>query len=181
MKIGIEAQRIFRDRKHGIDIVTIELIKALQLLDSDNEYFVFCNSKDEDVSSLFKNLPVNFHIIQKFSSSYAVWEQIHLPILAKKYKVDLLHCTANTAPLFLNIPLVLTLHDIIYLEKVQFIHGSLYQRIGNFYRRLLVPKIIRKCAKIGTVSNYEKKKISDYFQISCYLEVGILGRTQKIL
>lgn len=166
MKIGIEAQRIFRDKKHGIDIVTIELIRALQLLDTENEYFVFCNSKNKDVSDIFLNMPDNFHVVQKHSSSYAIWEQIHLPILVKKYAIDFLHCTANTAPLFLNIPLVLTLHDIIYLEKVQFTQGSLYQRIGNLYRRLIVPKIIHKCVKIGTVSDYEKKKISEHFNIS---------------
>jgi glycosyltransferase involved in cell wall biosynthesis len=33
------------------------------------------------------------------------------------------------------------------------------------YRRLIVPRIIHKCAQIGTVSNYEKKKISEYFKI----------------
>ncbi|WP_375579332.1 glycosyltransferase family 1 protein [Marivirga tractuosa] len=166
MKIGIEAQRIFRDKKHGMDIVTIELIRALQLLDTENEYFVFSNSKNEDISSIFLNAPSNFHLVQKYSSNYAIWEQLYLPMLAKNNEIDLLHCTSNTAPLFLNIPLILTLHDIIYLEKLQIIQGSLYQRIGNLYRRLIVPRIVHKCAKIGTVSNYEKKKISKYFNIS---------------
>jgi D-alanyl-D-alanine endopeptidase (penicillin-binding protein 7) len=31
MKIGIEAQRIFRKKKHGMDMVALELIKALQV------------------------------------------------------------------------------------------------------------------------------------------------------
>ena len=30
MKIGIEAQRIFRHRKHGMDFVVLEEIKQLQ-------------------------------------------------------------------------------------------------------------------------------------------------------
>ena len=41
MRIGIEAFRIFRKNKHGIDIVALELIKQLQMLDSQNEYFIF--------------------------------------------------------------------------------------------------------------------------------------------
>jgi glycosyltransferase involved in cell wall biosynthesis len=166
MKIGIEAQRIFRERKHGIDIVAIELIRALQFLDKENEYFIFCNSKNVDVESVFTETASNFQFIQKYSSNYATWEQVYLPSLVKKYDLDLLHCTANTAPLFINIPLILTLHDIIYLEKLVFLKGSLYQRIGNLYRRFIVPRIIHKCLHIGTVSNFEKNKISNYFKIA---------------
>ncbi len=165
MKIGIEAQRIFRERKHGIDIVAIELIRALQILDTENEYYIFCNAENADVSKVFLHVPANFHFIQKSSSNYAAWEQIHLPKLADEYDLDILHCTANTAPVKLEVPLVLTLHDIIYLESYVFRKGSLYQRLGNLYRRFIVPMIIQKCAKIGTVSNFEKDKISNYFNI----------------
>jgi hypothetical protein len=41
MRIGIEAQRIFRPRKHGMDIYALELIKNIQKLDRDNEYIIF--------------------------------------------------------------------------------------------------------------------------------------------
>ena len=41
MKIGIEAQRIFRQKKHGMDMVALELIRNLQQTDLDNEYFIF--------------------------------------------------------------------------------------------------------------------------------------------
>lgn len=166
MRIGIEAQRIFREKKHGIDIVAIELIRALQILDTENEYYIFCNAKNAKVSSIFLNVPSNFHFIQKSSSNYATWEQVHLPKLADSCDLDLLHCTANTAPLSLSIPLVLTLHDIIYLEKMDFLGGSLFQRIGNLYRRFIVPQIINRCVRIGTVSNFEKNKITSYFNIS---------------
>ena len=39
MKIGIEAQRIFRPKKHGMDMVVLELIRNLQQTDLENEYF----------------------------------------------------------------------------------------------------------------------------------------------
>ena len=41
MRIGIEAQRIFRNNKHGMDYVVLEEIKELQKSDNRNEYFVF--------------------------------------------------------------------------------------------------------------------------------------------
>ena len=33
MKIGIEGQRLFRKKKHGMDMVALELIKNLQAID----------------------------------------------------------------------------------------------------------------------------------------------------
>jgi hypothetical protein len=41
MKIGIEAQRIFRENKHGMDYVVLQEILELQKLDYKNEYFIF--------------------------------------------------------------------------------------------------------------------------------------------
>ena len=40
MKIAIEAQRIFRKEKHGMDYVALETIRELQKIDQQNEYFI---------------------------------------------------------------------------------------------------------------------------------------------
>ena len=114
MKIGIEAQRIFRKKKHGMDMVALELIKNLQIIDHKNEYFIFVKP-DED-SSVLKETP-NFRIIELSGGSYPTWEQIALPKAVKKYGCDVLHCTSNTGPFFTNIPLITILHDIIYMES----------------------------------------------------------------
>lgn len=162
MRIGIEAQRIFRFKKHGMDMVALELIKALQNLQVPHEFFVFV--QDGPDRNCLPAAP-NFNIVVLPSSSYAVWEQWHLPIALKKYKIDLLHCTSNTAPLFTKVPLVLTLHDIIYLEVLNLKQGSSYQIFGNIYRRLLVPKAVKKAKIILTVSNFERNCILSYFKM----------------
>lgn len=41
MKIAIEAQRIFRKDKHGMDFVILETLKELQKRKDGNEYYVF--------------------------------------------------------------------------------------------------------------------------------------------
>ena len=48
MRIGIEAFKLFRKHKHGMDIVALELIQQLQRLDSYNEYFIFCFDDIDD-------------------------------------------------------------------------------------------------------------------------------------
>jgi glycosyltransferase involved in cell wall biosynthesis len=155
MRIGIEAQRIFRPKKHGMDVVAIELIKNLQQLDHKNEYVIF-SRKGVDDNTIVETS--NF-VLDKFSAlTYVDWEQFQLPGKLKSRKIDLLHCTANTAPLKCSMPLLLTLHDIIYLENVDF-KGTAYQNLGNLYRRWLVPKIVNKASLILTVSEFEKQNI----------------------
>lgn len=160
MRIGIEAQRIFRKKKHGMDMVALELIRALGELHTTHEFFIFVN-ETEDIACL--KPAANFQIIPLKPAPYPIWEQWHLPRAAKKYKLDLLHCTSNTAPVFLSVPLVLTLHDIIYLEKINLNQGTAYQKFGNIYRKLNVPMIVNKAHPILTVSNFENKRITEHF------------------
>ncbi|SHK54058.1 glycosyltransferase family 4 protein [Xylanibacter ruminicola] len=155
MRIGIEAQRVFRRNKHGMDYVVLQEIIELQKIDHKNEYFVFVAP---GVDRCLKDTE-NVHIIVIGESFYPVWEQITLPRAAKKYNLDMLHCTSNTAPIFCKIPLVLTLHDIIFLEPRDKNNKSLYQNMGWLYRRKVVPKILERCLRIITVSNFEKQNI----------------------
>ena len=163
MRIGIEAQRIFRKKKHGMDIVALELIKALQLIDHNNEYFIFVQ-KGED-QCLIET--ANFKIIEVPGLTYADWEQFFLPIYVKKHKVDVLHCTSNTAPVFCSAPTIITLHDIIFLEnKTSKDHlFNLYQELGRVYRKYVVPVNLKHTKRIITVSNFERTRISESLKI----------------
>ena len=165
MRIAIEGQRLFRAKKHGMDMVALELIKSLQTLDTVNEYYIFV-SPDVDDNCLTET--ENFKIIKLEGGSYPKWEQIALSKAVDKYNCDILHCTSNTAPIRCNVPLVITLHDIIYMESISLFKKGFttYQKFGNMYRRLVVPRVIKKAKKVITVSNYERKRISDFFGLS---------------
>ena len=76
MRIGIEAQRLLRPHKHGMDIVALELIRALQAIDHDNEYFIFVRP-DSDTACL--TLQANFTLVQLPGMNYVQWEQVALP------------------------------------------------------------------------------------------------------
>ena len=166
MKIGIEAQRIFRKNKHGMDYVVLQEILQLQQMQTGDEYYVFVKPGEDRCVEDSEHL----HVIELGCPSYPLWEQWALPRAAKKYGVDLLHCTSNTAPIWCDLPLVLTLHDIIFLEPrdkgiaghtstFRLKNKSIYQNMGWLYRRLVVPRILPKCRRIITVSNFEKQNI----------------------
>ena len=161
MRIGIEAQRVFRKNKHGMDYVVLQEIKELQQMDTENEYFVFVAPGEDRCLESTKNV----HIMEIGGGFYPLWEQHTLPKAAKALNLDLLHCTSNTAPIRCNIPLILTLHDIIFLEPRDKNNKSLYQNMGWLYRRLVVPKILKKCRRIITVSDFEKDHIISTFGI----------------
>jgi glycosyltransferase involved in cell wall biosynthesis len=164
MIIGIEGQRLFRKKKHGMDMVALELIRNLQKIDKENEYVLFIKPDVDDQPIQESD---NFRIVKLNGGFYPLWEQIALPAAAKKAGCQLLHSTSNTAPVFTSIPLVVTLHDIIYMESSYLMilkgTGSWYQKFGNIYRRLIVPRVIKKGKKIITVSNFEKNRIGQFF------------------
>lgn len=155
MRIGIEAQRIFRKNKHGMDYVVLQEIKEIQKMDAKNEYFVFVAPGEDRCLEDSKNV----HIIEIGGNFYPLWEQFTLPKAVKELNLDMLHCTSNTAPIRCKIPLILTLHDIIFLEPRDKQNKSLYQNLGWFYRRMVVPRILKKCRRIITVSEFEQNNI----------------------
>mgnify|MGYP000303668874 CR=1 FL=1 len=161
--IGIEAQRLFRAKKHGMDYVALEIIQQLQYLDLENEYIIFvADGPDSDCLQETANFKI---VVLSNPFGFIAWEQFTLPKAAKEYGCDLLHCTSNTAPLFCAVPVVTTVHDIIYLENNYLwnTEASVYQRLGNFYRKLLVPMVLKRSAHITTVSNTERDLMTTRF------------------
>lgn len=176
-KIGIEAQRIFRSKKHGMDMVALETVRELQKLTKDpgheHEYVVFVKP-DKDVCVRSSD---GMKVVELAATTYPYWEQVMLPGAAVKHGVDLLHCTSNTAPLRTEMPLVITLHDIIYLEKSNNTTGSptWYQKLGRFYRQWNVPRVVPKAHALITVSEFEKKRIQNHFGADLPVEVVYNG------
>ncbi len=163
MRIGIEAQRLFRARKHGMDIVALELIRHLQQLDTQHEYIVFVRPGPDRCLEASENVT----ICELRAPTYPLWEQVALPLAAARMNVDVLHCTANTAPLWCPVPVILTLHDVIFLEQRHRMKtgGTWYQRFGNAYRAALVPHVARRAAHVLTVSHFEKGRIQEVLDL----------------
>jgi glycosyltransferase involved in cell wall biosynthesis len=155
MKIGIEVQRLFRKRKYGIETSALSLLKAMQSLDPGFKFVVF--AKDDEDTACF-SASENFAIRKVAGKFFADFEHIFLPLAAKKEKIDLLHCTGNTTPYFSAAPVVQTLHDIIFMDPIPR-KDSLYQQLGNLYRRKMVPGSASRSSAIITVSNHEKDRI----------------------
>lgn len=155
MKIGIEVQRLFRKKKFGIESSSLELIKKLREVEPNHEYVVFAK-KDEDQSCLSPSSNLKIKILG--GKLFADFEQLLLPLAARREHVDILHCTGNTTPYFCSVPIVQTLHDVIFMDAIPS-DDTFYQRFGNHYRRKVVPLVTPRSKAVITVSQYEKERI----------------------
>lgn len=161
MKIGIEARNILQPIKRGMDYVALEVIKHLQKMDITNEYYIFVRSgRDRCLSD-----SMHVHIIEVNCPTDILWMQYALPKVAKKMGVDILHCTQDDAPLFCSIPIILTLHDILFMEEEKDDSWSIKQKIKWYYKRYVTQRVVGKCQKVLTVSHYEYNNIQNYFHL----------------
>ena len=158
MHIGIEAQRVLRPKRHGMDVVALQLIRSLLAADRENQYTVYLDRPDtEDELGTWDNLTKR--VLR--APSYPLWEQVALPAELARRPVDLLHLTSNTAPLLSPVPTLITLHDVIFMGPQLGRSRSLYQRLGRVYRRWNVPRASRRARQLVTVSSYERERILD--------------------
>lgn len=161
MKIGIEVQRLFRDKKFGIEIAAHELINELCRLKT-NHQFIILTAKANSENQIKNYSDFNIRVVK--GKLFFDFEQIFLPIAASYEHLDILHCTGNTTPLYCAKPVIQTLHDIIFLDPIP-ASDSAYQRYGNLYRRFIVPRVCKKSKAIITVSHYEKKRMVERLKI----------------
>lgn len=157
MKIGIEAQRIFRENPHGMDVFAINLINELAILDEVEKVCVFINADEIKPGIVHNHDKVELIL---FSGQYAYWEQVLLPRKIKEFDLDCMHFTSNTRSVRMSVPVITTLHDVFFLDSHPLLNSGFtaYQGFGNLYRRWLV-NFIGKRNKYVTVSQSEAERI----------------------
>ena len=163
-QLFIEAQRLFRKHKHGMDVVALELLQRLKNIHTNFDKCVLV--KQDDDHCLQSNHELAIQALP--NAFYPLWEQKLLPKFTRNYSNAVLHCTGNTAPLFSNTPLIVTIHDLIFLESNYLFKkdgGSLYQRFGNVYRSLIVPRVAKKAKHVITVSEFQRQAIMKRFKL----------------
>ena len=164
IKIGFDAY--FLSYRRGIGNFVYHVLSHLAFLDRKNQYLLYMAAKPKNLDL---SLPQNF-ILRSFACPiYPLWEQIGLPFVAIRDSVDILHCPANTGPLFLpqKIKMVLTIYDVMYLLPYEVLPASPspYQRLGRIYRRWVVPRIAKRADAIITDSHHSCQDILHILQV----------------
>jgi glycosyltransferase involved in cell wall biosynthesis len=110
-------------------------------------------------------------LVQEGLSSYQLWQQLSLPYLLYKWKIDFFLAPYNIAPLFIpkRTKLILVLHDLILMKHFHI--SNFRQRLNNTFRRLLIPEAVSQAHVILTVSAYTKSQIEDQFPVANVLVI----------
>ncbi len=131
MHIGINAHLLAFTpdyRQAGLSRYIYEIVTRLPRCDSQSRFTAFAG--DAPVPCEFAaNKPPNLKIAgSKFPTVRApvriAWEQTVLPIAAARAKLDLLHCPVNVRPLVSSCPVVITVHDLIFLRYPEAFHPA---------------------------------------------------------
>lgn len=161
MRIGIYCNSMVATCR-GMGRYTREILRCITKLDNSNLYFLYVSKP------INWDFPSNFRICL-IPSNEIIAEQIYLPIAAKRDLLDVLWCPSNTFPLLLSnkIRLVVTIHDLIFMEKYNMKTSfSLRQRIGKIYRKYVILLGKKKINTCFTVSKYSATQIEEKLGIS---------------
>jgi len=162
-RIGIDA-RLYGPLGKGLGRYTQEITDNIIKLDTQNEYVVFLCKEN------FLEFKCDGERVKKVLADarwYSLAEQIIMPYLIFKNKIDLMHFPHFNIPLFCPTKFVVTIHDLI-LTKFPSTRattlGPLMYKIKNLGYRLIISSAIRKAQKVIAVSEFTKNDIVSYFK-----------------
>ena len=97
---------------------------------------------------------------------FPLWEQLALPVQARKAKANFLLCPYNTGPIFRSAPpVIVVIHDLIFLDDQLGSSPSGVQNLGRMYRKVVVSRIAHKSYHIVTCSHYSKRQIEGLLKV----------------
>lgn len=165
MRIGIDARMLGPNvGGGGLGRYVEELVRELTQLDHKNRYVLFL--KDE---GQVKKIDGMDKVEKKIADVhwYTLKEQLVMPRLIDREKLDLVHFPHWNVPLLLRTPFVVTIHDLILLEEPRSAKATTRHPLVFLVKRLAYRIVLRSTLKrsraIIAVSQYTKSAILRHF------------------
>ena len=163
-RIGIDA-RFFGPIGKGLGRYTQKLIEYLEVVDQDNQYFVFLG---KDNFETYKPKNPNFQKVLADFRWYSFAEQLKMPLLLYRYNLDLVHFPHFNVPIAYFKPFVITIHDLILLHfptvRASTLGPLKYWLKFTAYR-LTIFSAIKRARRIIAVSEFTKKDILEHYKV----------------
>jgi glycosyltransferase involved in cell wall biosynthesis len=87
-----------------------------------------------------------------------LWEQVGLPLLARRVRADVLHCPHYTMPLASPVPVVVTLHDATFFTHPD-VHSTVKRRFFTAWTRLSLRRA-RHCLVPSQATRTELERVA---------------------
>ena len=159
MKIGFSSF-VLQGGHTGVATYIINLLAHLAKVDKSNEYEVMVPECDRHLlpqaHDNFSHMAVASFLAKPIRS--ILWHNTVLPLITEQMDFDLIHIpTYRRVPRIKKCKVVATVHDLAPLTLEQ-----KYDPARTFYNCKLVPKLLRRCDHLITVSHSTKKDILKY-------------------
>jgi len=166
MKIGIDA-RLYGPKVGGggLGRYVKELLDHLQETDIQNRYIVFLNKEG---FKAFKPKNPNFEKRLADVRWYTFAEQLQMPKIIDREKLDLVHYPHWNVPFFSKTPFVVTIHDLILLEEKESANRAttlprpLY-KLKYLGYKFVLRHALKASKKIIAVSEFTRSRILHNF------------------
>ncbi|MGA3010658.1 MAG: glycosyltransferase family 1 protein [Terracidiphilus sp.] len=156
MRIGLNLLYLIPGQCGGTETYGVCLVNALVELDQANEYIVFLNRESRSLSLTeapnLKRVVCNVRAVQR--PLRYLYEQMVLPFLLIKHRIDLVHSLGYVAPLVVPCINVVTVHDMNYVDVRQSIPWFKRLMLGLFSSGA-----VRVTDHVITISHFSKSVI----------------------
>lgn len=138
VKIGVMLRSI--DEQQGIGIYSRNLMDEMLARDRENDYVLFYRTP-----ACFGRYARYANVREKVVSApnKLLWDQVGIPIEARRERLDVLFHTKFTVPFLTRCKTVMTIHGASW-----FVHPELYPKLDVAYIRAVMPLYCRKATAI---------------------------------
>lgn len=160
MHVAINAQLVsFSDsyRNAGVSRYTYRLVEGLAQRESDQHYTAFVTARDRAAIAAFGNERLRLVAARWPTAQPAqrvLWEQVALPELLRRLRVDVFHSPVNVLPMRLPCASVVTVHDLAFLHYPQF-----FRRVRRIYQRTFTTRSARAATLVIAASESTKADV----------------------
>jgi len=155
MKIGIDGT-VFATRLTGIGNYSYHLLNELAGVMPEHEFVVLSN---QPLNVSFNAANIRVRITQSgFWKNTYLWKLHGLAVEASREGVDLYWAASGVGPVFMRIPVLLTVYDFVYR-----VEPSTMPWPSRLFRSFSQPYWIKRASQIFTITSMVAEEISAYY------------------
>ena len=152
MKFAIDAHAIGQ-KLTGNEVYVRNLLSCFAQQDSDSDFLTYISTSDA-----LPAIPARFRT-QVVSTNPFVRLGAEIPFSLLRERPDLLH-VQYTSPLLCTVPIVVSVHDVSFLE-----HPNYFSRARATQLQLTVKRTVRAAARILTPSAFSRKAVAKAYDL----------------
>jgi glycosyltransferase involved in cell wall biosynthesis len=161
MHVGLNAQLLFLDstyRGAGINTYIYQLLRALERLDTPHHFTAFTGERKfhaEQMAVHYSAWPT------RRPWARIAWEQVVLPVVARRCGVDLLHAMAFVGPVLEAVPSVVTVYDLSFLR-----YPEAFRPFNRWYLSRFTPAAVRRARRVIAISHSTRQDVVERLRVS---------------